>query len=128
MLRKINRIHEFGVFNRFSWDSTVRDKGNNIGHFKKLNIIYGRNYSGKTTLSRIIRCFEVGTLHDKYLSSQFEIDHTEEGILDQEKLIDHSFDVRVYNEDFVKDNLKFLIDEQKHIEPFAIIGENNVEL
>ena len=31
----------------------VRDDGNNVAEFKKINILYGRNYSGKTTLSRI---------------------------------------------------------------------------
>ncbi|MEB3733722.1 AAA family ATPase [Halopseudomonas pachastrellae] len=30
----------------------------NIAEFKKINILYGRNYSGKTTLSRIFRALE----------------------------------------------------------------------
>jgi wobble nucleotide-excising tRNase len=128
MIKKINKIHEFGVFNDFYWDTTVRDKGNNISHFKKLNIIYGRNYSGKTTISRIFRCFEKGVLHEKYLNSKFEIIDTENRLLDQTKLRDHSFHVRVYNDDFVKENLKWLIDEQDHIGPFAIIGAKNIEI
>lgn len=36
--------------------------------------------------------------------------------------------MRVYNKDFVNDNLKWLIDEQGHIEPFAIIGAKNIEI
>jgi len=128
MIRKIKRINNFGVFNDFDWDTTVRDKGNNIGEFKKLNILYGRNYSGKTTLSRIFRCFEKGELHDKYLNSQFDIIHTENGLLNDQGLNNHPFHVRVYNEDFVNDNLKWLIDEQGHIEPFAIIGAKNIEI
>ncbi|MCG8613516.1 MAG: AAA family ATPase, partial [Pseudomonadales bacterium] len=40
------------VFKDFRWALSVRDDGNNIAELKKLNILYGRNYSGKTTLSR----------------------------------------------------------------------------
>ena len=53
MFKKILNINNMGVFNDFDWDNSVRDKGNNIVEFKKVNILYGRNYSGKTTLSRI---------------------------------------------------------------------------
>lgn len=55
MIKKIN-IGNLGLYQNFQWDLSVRDTpGNNIKEFKKENIIYGRNYSGKTTLSRIIR-------------------------------------------------------------------------
>jgi wobble nucleotide-excising tRNase len=57
MIKKID-INKFGLFNAYSWDSAI---GRNIS-FKRLNIIYGRNYSGKTTLSRIFRCIEKGIL------------------------------------------------------------------
>jgi AAA15 family ATPase/GTPase len=63
LITKITTIKEYGVFHDFNWDSTIRDKGNNIGAFKKLNILYGHNYSGKTTLSRIFRTFEKGCMH-----------------------------------------------------------------
>jgi wobble nucleotide-excising tRNase len=36
--------------------------------------------------------------------------------------------VRVYNKDFVIENLKWLTDEEGDIKPFAIIGEQNVEI
>ena len=48
-------IPNFGSFHNFVWASSVRDSDGNIVNFKKLNILYGRNYSGKTTLSRILR-------------------------------------------------------------------------
>ena len=55
MIKKIN-IGNLGLYQNFQWDLSVRDTpGNNIKEFKKENIIYGRNYSGKTTLSSIIR-------------------------------------------------------------------------
>ena len=45
----------FGSFSGLIWKKSVRDSGNNVQDFKRLNILYGRNYSGKTTLSRIFR-------------------------------------------------------------------------
>jgi len=57
-IKKIESIRNMAVFKDFRWASSVRDGGNNIAEFKKINILYGRNYSGKTTLSRIFRALE----------------------------------------------------------------------
>lgn len=43
----------------------------------------------------------------------------------QEVLAEFSCPVRVFNEDFIKSNLKFLIDPNGEIAPFAILGNNN---
>ena len=58
MITKFRIIKNLAVFKDFDWDREVRDKGNNVMVFKKINILYGRNYSGKTTLSRIVRAME----------------------------------------------------------------------
>ena len=65
MFTKIKKIDKYAVFNNFDWNEIVRDKGNNVAEFKSINIIYGRNYSGKTTLSRIFRSLEKGELNEK---------------------------------------------------------------
>ena len=65
MIKKIN-INNLGLFKSFNWDS-IRDHGNNVVNLKRENIIYGRNYSGKTTLSRIIRALETKEISSKYL-------------------------------------------------------------
>ena len=59
-IKKIDLIKNMAVFRDFRWSSSVRDVGNNIAEFKQINILYGRNYSGKTTLSRIFRALECG--------------------------------------------------------------------
>lgn len=59
MIEKLD-IANFGSFTEFRWDTDVRESHGAVGRFKKLNILYGRNYSGKTTLSRIFRSFEIG--------------------------------------------------------------------
>ncbi|MBK8682515.1 MAG: AAA family ATPase [Bacteroidetes bacterium] len=48
MIRKIQLIKQFGVFKDYKWDTT-----DGIKDFKEKNVIYGWNYSGKTTISRI---------------------------------------------------------------------------
>ncbi len=128
MIKKVKNIKDYAVFNNFDWNNYVRDKGNNIGEFKKLNIIYGRNYSGKTTLSRIFRSFEKGVLHEKYPNSEFGLEHSGTQLLNQVNLQNHNYTIRVYNKDFVTDNLKCLISSEGSIEPFAIIGEKNVDI
>lgn len=126
MIKKIN-IANFGIFKNFDWDSAIRDKGNNILFFKRLNILYGRNYSGKTTLSKIFRSIETNRPSLKISSPNFQLIDYDEEICNQNSTTT-KHDIRVYNRDFVKDNLKWLIDEDNgEIEPFAIVGEGNVE-
>ena len=60
MLKKIQYIKKLGVFDDFSWDGEVKNKNGEVQSFVDINIIYGRNYSGKTTLSRILRALETG--------------------------------------------------------------------
>ncbi|WP_143292984.1 AAA family ATPase, partial [Burkholderia pseudomallei] len=72
MIEKID-IKSFGCFSDFAWNAEVRDHGNNVAKFKKMNVIYGRNYSGKTTLSRIIRSLETGSISPRYASPSFSI-------------------------------------------------------
>jgi wobble nucleotide-excising tRNase len=55
MITKINKIKDFGVFKNFKNSGTIPE-------FKKFNLIYGWNYSGKTMLSRVFRCLEKGEI------------------------------------------------------------------
>lgn len=122
MITKID-IQNFGLFSDYNWDSEVgSDPVRDI--FKKVNIIYGRNYSGKTTLSRIFRCVENGELHKDYNDAKFTI------LTDGTTKIDHSNlgyskTIRVYNSDFVKDNLSWLHDNRGEILPFTLLGGDN---
>ena len=46
MFTKID-IKKFGLYKDYTWNPAK------MKEFRRVNIIYGRNYSGKTTLSRI---------------------------------------------------------------------------
>ena len=106
MLTKIDFIKNLAVFSDFSWKNSLGNSEN----FKKLNIIYGRNYSGKTTLSRIIRAFEIGKLSDKYKNPEFQIS-TDESYKLTQNIISNKQNFRVFNSDFINENLSFTHDE-----------------
>lgn len=122
-------IASFGSFNGLNWKKSVRDRGNSVQDFKRLNILYGRNYSGKTTLSRIFRALETGRIPLNYVGSTFTV-HGDKGDVTQAAIASHGYDVRVYNRDFVSENLRFLINQAigEEIKTFAIVGEKNKEI
>ena len=129
MIKKIKRIDNFGSFSEFDWDSSVRDEDDNEVDFKKTNILYGRNYSGKTTLSRIFRALEKGTILEGYKDGKFTLvaDNGDEIENKPEELASSPGIVRVFNRDFVKENLSFLHDDEGEIKPFVVLGKANVE-
>jgi wobble nucleotide-excising tRNase len=127
-IKKIDSIKGVAVYDDFQWSSSVRDTGNNIAEFKSLNILYGRNYSGKTTLSRIIRALETGCISEKYSSPEFRVSFDGGSTATQNSLSNHGQVVRVFNEDFVRDNLRFIVDDEQTINSFAILGEDNTKL
>lgn len=121
MIKKIKSIANLGVFNGFDWDKVVRDKSGNIQLLQDINIIYGRNYSGKTTLSRILRAMETGQLSDKFENPQFCVDFTDGAQITEKNLTNHGKKIRVFNEDFVRDNLRFINNPDDNIEPFVVV-------
>lgn len=128
MINQID-IASFGSFQGLDWKKTVRDNGNNVQGFKRLNILYGRNYSGKTTLSRIFRALETRKSPLNYHGPSFTV-YGDKGDVTHTGLAAHSYEVRVYNRDFVTDNLSFLVNQEIGgvIKTFAIVGDKNKEI
>jgi len=127
----INQIDivSFGSFSGLDWKRTVQDSGKNAKPFQRLNILYGRNYSGKTTLSRIFRALETRKIPLNYSNPSFTV-YGDKGNVTHTGIPTHTYDVRVYNRDFVTDNLSFLVNQQfgGEIKTFAIVGEQNKEI
>lgn len=128
MIKKIKSINQFAVFNNFDWDTNAVEADGSPMSLGKINIFYGRNYSGKTTLSRVLRAFETHVLPDKYDSPEFSLVLQDGTTLTHENVSTHNLEIRVFNEDFVRANLKFLIDPDAEIDPFAILGANNADI
>lgn len=126
MFTKID-IKKFGLYRDFTWHPVK------MKDFGQVNIIYGRNYSGKTTLSRVFDSVSLGKLHDDYLDGEFELaDDTGKKIhgADGAITVDAGLDwqVRVYNSDYVRRNLGWLSNEEAgEIKSFTLLGSGNVE-
>lgn len=122
MIKKID-IQKFGLFSNYNWNSEVgSDPEKDV--FKKVNIIYGRNYSGKTTLSRIFRCVETKKLHKDYCDAEFTLSTNDDTIINESNLT-YLKNIRVYNTDFIKENLSWLHNEDGEILPFTLLGGDN---
>ena len=65
MITKISKLKGFGIFQDFTW--------NDLTTFKKKNLIYGLNYSGKTTLSKLFQNLEFKDKNRHFQGSEFEI-------------------------------------------------------
>jgi wobble nucleotide-excising tRNase len=120
-------VENFGSYSAFVWGPNVLDQQGRAANFRKLNIVYGRNYSGKTTLSRIVQSIERARLPEKYANPKFRI-KTSSGVVTEANIADTNLSVRVFNKDFVDHNLSFLRDSQGTIQTFAILGEQNTDL
>ncbi|UWR92702.1 AAA family ATPase [Phaeobacter inhibens] len=116
MFKKITNIQNLGVFHNFS--------GAALPEFAPFNLIYGWNYSGKTTLSRMFRCLENSQHHPDYTNASFSLEDMDGTTHDQRYALPCI--VRVFNEDFRKENL--LWDEADGFNPIFLLGSENIDL
>ena len=97
MITKINKLKDFGIFHNFIW--------NGLDNFKKKNLIYGWNYSGKTTISKLFQNLEFKDKNKYFSDSEFDIttekDNTNTNHT-QNDLENFPFDVKVFNTNYIK--------------------------
>lgn len=116
MIKKINSMSGFGVFREFRWPE-------NLPPFARLNLIYGWNYSGKTTLSRVFQAMEQQKLPDAYPNARFSVS-LESGLQIFSADLSGSPAVRVFNRDYVEANF-----EAEHVaQSIFLLGEENIAL
>ncbi|WP_339223398.1 AAA family ATPase [Paenibacillus sp. FSL W7-1332] len=125
MIKKIKNINNLAVFQDFEWDNSVLNNNRQIMRFERMNILYGRNYAGKTTLSRIVRAIEIGRISEKYDSPSFSVMFDDDSTINQDQIANVQKNIRVFNEDFVRDNLRFIIDPEDNVKSFAVLGDDN---
>lgn len=93
------RVKDFGCFHDFSWPQ-------DLVPFKKFNLIFGWNYSGKTTFTRALRCFELMKRHDDFMNADVHLSDTAgTSHLLSTLATPHLF--RVFNVDYVRENILF---------------------
>jgi wobble nucleotide-excising tRNase len=100
MIKRINYIKNFGVFKNYRRKGDIQD-------FANLNIIYGWNYSGKTTISRLFQHFEKKQKNVDFEMGEFELEDYSSNKFNEEKVSIDNRLIRTFNSDFIKDNLKW---------------------
>lgn len=99
MLKGIQKIKGLGVFANYAPPA-------GIAEFGIKNLIYGWNYSGKTTLSRLFALLDAKTPNPELPACSFSID-TDQGAVTEANYQTCPQIVRVFNSDFVAENLNF---------------------
>lgn len=101
-IKRIDHIRGFGSFKDWECDTDLPD-------FKRYNLIYGWNGSGKTTLSRLLRSIETGRSHDiaDDETMAYELTLTDGRTIDSSSMQQLGGTLRVFNQDYVSDNLRF---------------------
>lgn len=120
MIKRISSIKNFGVYNDFKWDGNTRD-------FDNKNIIYGWNYSGKTTLSRLFRILSQKSKIQIEDNVDFSIRLNDKDNLTRSNYLDYTIDTIVFNSDFIYENLHFDSIDTKFKGILFDIGEESVE-
>lgn len=115
MIRRLQRVMAFGSFHDFSWPT-------NVVEFKKYNLIYGWNYSGKTTFTRALRCFELQKRHDDFMDAEVQFCVTD-GTSHNLATVAAPHLFRVFNVDFVRENIRF---DTGNAEPILGLGTEDI--
>lgn len=119
-IKRIEKITDYGILKNYDGCSTKK--------FRRNNIIFGWNYSGKTTLSRIFRSLEKRQVHPDFADGAFVIGCDNENRIHSTDLSEHTLKVRVFNNDYVRENLEFE-KSPDDIEPIMVmLGEENIGL
>jgi wobble nucleotide-excising tRNase len=134
MISKISKLKDFGIFHDFTWKTELSD-------FKKFNLIYGWNRSGKTTISRVFASCEKKCTYDKDKFKQYPAIFDEDDNLESEGKLEIETDdgttlentdvgtnvlpVKVFNQDFIDDNISF--DSSDSCNPIVYVSEQDIE-
>lgn len=131
IIKKITKIKNTGILHDFNW-SNLKLKDNTVNpDFKTINLIFGWNGTGKTTLSRVLRNFELGKVCkklEKYRNSEYEIELTDGSKLSHIDL-ENKKNIRVFNKDFIEENIFQDIEQDgRSVRPIYYLGDKKIEL
>lgn len=123
-ITKISKLKNFGIFHDFTWKAELSE-------FKKFNLIYGWNRSGKTTISRVLASCEKKSLYDKDSFKQypengeFEIKTSDNVSIKNTDVSTNTLPIKVFNQDFIDDNISF--DPSDSCNAIIYVSEEDIE-
>ncbi|MFK5956402.1 MAG: AAA family ATPase [Planctomycetota bacterium] len=119
-LKTLDSLTSFGLFRSFVWDAGQLDD------FSRYNLIYGWNYSGKTTLSRVFQSIEESAIHGDYAGGTFKFTKGD-GTTVASTFTGPLPHIRVFNRQFVQRNFRDGTD-MTGANVIAVLGEANQAL
>ena len=101
MITKLVKLKKFGIFKDFTWSE-------GLGKFKKKNLIYGWNYSGKTTLSKLFQTLEFKGSKQYFSNPEFSFEYSDSngnilGTITNLNYQEASYHFKVFNSTYIKD-------------------------
>lgn len=114
-ITRISRLRGCGIFRDFSWPKDLPELG-------RYNLIYGWNWTGKTTLSRIFRSLE--------LCQQPSVGQVVLCIngrdIGNEEFLESTIQIRVFNRDFIEESV--FRKDGGDLPPIFVFGKESVEI
>lgn len=122
IIKNIKSIKGFGIFTDYAHYAGLPD-------FARYNLIYGWNGTGKTTLTRLLRCFEKEEMYADFATGTFSLERPGAGMaaLTHETLNGLSGRLKIFNRDFIEENLDLDIKRGGKAKPVAHVGKANIE-
>src|SRR5689334_18899845 len=112
-IQRIKSLGNIDAFDTLDWTGKA---------LARLNLIYGWNGCGKTTVSRVFRFVERKAIDIAELASvQYHIESIT-GALREGDVATSSLPIKVFNQDFIADNVEFRNSRAKKI---LIVGKEN---
>lgn len=126
-IKKID-IKDFGCYKDYKQHSQL-GIGNDFND-GRVNIFYGRNYSGKSTYSKIFQSIELKQLPEKYGDIDFEIKLANQTFIKSNEITTHMLpiDCKVFNQRFIDDNIYLHNDNKLNSFQISIGSDTNETL
>ena len=123
-IKKID-IKDFGCYKDYKQHSQS-GIGNDFND-GRVNIFYGRNYSGKSTYSKIFQSIELKQLPEKYGDIDFEIKLANQTLIKSNEIATHTLpiDCKVFNQRFIDDNIYLHNDNKLNSFQISIGSDTN---
>ena len=120
-------IKDFGCYKNYKQHSQS-GIGNDFND-GRINIFYGRNYSGKSTYSKIFQSIELKQLPEKYEKIDFEVKLANHRIIKSNEIgSELPIDCKVFNQRFIDDNIYLHNDNKLNSFQISIGSDTNETL
>lgn len=125
MIKKIKKLKRFDIFQDFPGGQPLPPD------FRRFNLIYGWNRSGKTTISRVFASCEKKCAYDEEKFKQypengeFEVS-ADTTTINNINVSENNLPIKVFNQDFVDDNVSF--DPTDVCRPIVYISEADIKV